>query len=161
MGFPYFSRAAQTLACLTIASSAYSFNLDGTIYEDAVQVGVDPLLLYSVSLHTSSRYIGKGQVSPSPYALRSYVLTAHFENKKEAAEALKGILEKTQRVEIGLMQISIYYHPGNDPAELLDPLTNLVVGAEILKEELSKCVDDPILAVGKYFSTNKIKARQE
>lgn len=160
MAFPNFSRAAHTLACISIAISAYAFNLDDTIYEDAaLQVGVDPLLLYSVSVHTSSRYIGKGQVSPSPYALRSDVLTSHFDNKDDAVKALRGILIETQSVEIGLMQISHYYHPQNNPEDLLDPLTNLVIGAEILKEELLKG-GNPILAVGKYFSPNKIKARQ-
>ncbi|WP_390619368.1 hypothetical protein [Maricurvus nonylphenolicus] len=49
------------------------------------------------------------------------------------------------------MQISIHYHPQEEPSTLLDPYTNLKVGGQLLKNSIASS-NDPVIGVGRYFT---------
>jgi len=150
-----------TFIAITPSASSQTFTLEGTIFERAgLENSIDPLLLYSIALNVSSKYAGKGQVKPSAYAIRSTKLTRHFENQKSAEQALSRLLQETDWIDIGLMQISLHYHPQKDPLRLLDPYENLSTAAIFLRKKLDS-TPDPILGVGRYFSSNKKEAQRQ
>lgn len=143
---------AVALLLAILPCHAQPFSLKGTIYTEAAQqLDIDPILLYAVSIKASGKYRGKGLISPSPFAIRSTQLTKHFETKQGAEIALQSLLESTNWVEVGLMQVSIHYHPQEDPSDLLDPITNLLVGGRLLKASLASS-RDPVIGVGRYFT---------
>ena len=138
----------------SIFAQPHDFSLKGTIFQSiGLEHNIDPLLLYSVSLHLSSRYIGNGLITPSPYSIRYSRFTSHFDNKEDAEEVLADLLNKsaTKYIDVGLMQINLHYHPQNDPLELLDPLKNLALGASLLSRTI-RSTNDPVLGVGRYMS---------
>ena len=148
------------LTCIIVAPHAYAqtFTLANTIFEQAGKDhDVDPLLIYSIALNVSSRYIGDGLIQPSAYAIRSTKLTHHFDNQNSAKQALSQLLQDTDWVDVGLMQISLHYHPQKNPLNLLDPYQNLSAGAAVLKKRMDS-TNDPILGVGLYFTSNKDEA---
>ncbi|MBC8548479.1 MAG: hypothetical protein H8D23_02415 [Candidatus Brocadiales bacterium] len=151
-----------TALSLFTTFNAYSFSLKNTaFYVVGEKYGIDPLLLYSMSLELSARYIGKGHVSPSPYAIRSHHLTKHFDSQESAGEKLRELVKKTDWIEVGLMQISLHYHPQENPINLLDPFQNLIVAAKILNKATAT-TNDPILGVGRYFAwSNKELAQKK
>lgn len=135
-------------------ANAQTFTLESTIFERVgKEQDIDPLLLYSIALNVSSRYVGNGMVTPSAYAIRSTKLTKHFDSRESAEQALSQLLSETTWVDIGLMQINLHYHPQPDPLALLDPYRNLTIAASFLKKTLASTYD-PILGVGRYFSSN-------
>lgn len=133
-------------------ANAQAFTLKDTPFgRVGAEHNIDPLLLYSISLHVSSRYVGNGLITPSPFAIRSPALTKHFDTKEEAEAALLTMIPETDWIDVGLMQINLHYHPQSDPASLLDPYKNLSLAAKLLKQAMAS-TDDPILGVGRYFT---------
>lgn len=144
--------AALALLCAALPCLGQAFTLKGTIYSQvADELQIDPLLLYAVSIKASGKYQGGGLISPSPFVIRSSQLTKHFKSKEKAQSALLSVLETTIWVEVGLMQISVYYHPQEDPSTLLDPYINLTVGGRLLKTSIASS-KDPVIGVGRYFT---------
>ena len=136
---------------LLTSSFAHSFTLENSIFEQVAKENqLDPLLLYSVALQASSKYLGHGLVSPSPYVVRSRHFTKYFKSPSEAKTALVEVLKTTEYVDVGLMQINVHYHPQTDATQLLDPYYNLTVGAKLLRIAM-KSSSDPIVGVGRYF----------
>lgn len=129
-----------------------SLNLSGTVFEDvAISHQVDSLLLYSLAIVESATGAGNGNIRPYPYVLRTSDGAFFYETKAEAEEALSAILLRTKNVDIGMMQINLYYHPQKDPLSLLDPETNLSVAARYLKKTMAS-TPDPVLGVGRYHN---------
>ena len=136
---------------LANADSGY-FTLSGTIFQEvAEEFQIDPLLLYSVALTESATGAGGGNIHPFPYVTRTSDGAAFYKSESDAKEALAEILKYTNRVDIGMMQINLFYHPQEDPLSLLDPKTNLEVAANYLKQTLAS-TRDPILGVGRYHN---------
>lgn len=102
-------------------------------------------------------------ISPWPWALRNGQ-EAIYAASQEAAKTLlnQAILDKEKyMIDIGLMQINLHWHGHrvNSPAELLDPTTNLNVGAQILSEAIKSSPSDLEIGIGRYHSWNKERAR--
>jgi len=131
--------------------------LSGTIWEQAGQEhGVDPVLLYSVTLRESARQVGGGRIKPWPYAIgvNGYNLSLYPQSRQEAENILTYLIAQgITNVDIGLGQVNLHYHAHRVShwSELLDPQTNLRVAAAILKEALASS-PNPVLGVGHYHS---------
>jgi len=131
--------------------------LNGTIWEQAGQEhGVDPVLLYSVTLRESSRQVGGGRIKPWPYAIgvNGYNLSLYPQSRQEAENILSYLISNgITNVDIGLGQVNLssHAHRVRHWSELLDPQTNLRVAAAILKEALASSAH-PVLGVGHYHS---------
>lgn len=128
------------------------FGRVGKIYD------VDSHLLYAIALQESNRKSDrKNYIKPHPYTLNSKGKSYYFTDYKSAEKKLKELLNKKQSVDVGLMQINTFWHRDKIPAGqeeiLLDPLTNVAIGAKILKKSL-KSSKNPCLAVGHYHSWN-------
>jgi len=135
-----------------------TFSLKGTLFETVgLQYNIDPLLLYSIAIAESATGVGHGYIVPTALVLRSADGPVFFKDKKKAEIELIKILEKTNLVDVGLMQINVHYHPQENPLDLLDPHHNLTEAARYLKTTLASTTD-PVLGVGRYHSWNKNKA---
>ena len=137
-------------------AAASTFDLAGTIYEKAGrEFDVDPTLLYSVALIESAvaSEDGSETVSPYPWTLRTD-RPFYGKTRREAEEELLRVLKHTKSVDVGLMQINARWHGHRVKklTDLLDPLTNVRVGASILSERLKATPTDALRAVATYHS---------
>lgn len=156
-------RLICTALCLSgflVAGTASAVDLSGTVFETAgKKYHIDPALLYSISLVESAvRTDQKGGkeafVTPSPWTLRTR-RKPYYAKSREEAEALLGQLLKVNKsVDIGLMQVNSRWHKSRvkHVADLLDPLTNVSVAAEILTDLFKKYPNDAFAAIGRYHS---------
>ena len=138
------------------------FSLQGTIFE---QVGnecdVDPALLYSIALVESATHAPdkSGFIQPYPWTLRA-TTSFYGTTRDEAEKELKRLLKTHRSVDVGLMQINTKWHGHrvDSALSLLDPLTNVRVGAQILSEQIESSKDAE-LAIGRYHSSDPVRAR--
>lgn len=130
------------------------FSLSGTAWDSiARQHGLSPYLLYAVALKESAKYqANRRAVSPWPWALHGPHGATYADSREHAAELLRQKLELTPLVDIGMLQINVRWHGHRvqSPEDLLDPLTNLQVGATILAETIRSAPGDLALGVGRY-----------
>lgn len=138
--------------------------LAGTLFE---QVGremeIAPELLYAVALCESAfNPTSTREVGPFPWVLRTPTKPIYAKNRTEAEALLSALLKKTRSVDVGMMQINVRWHGHrvDDPLQLLDPVTNLRVGASILNELFHRYPNDAIRALGKYHSSSEERSRR-
>lgn len=151
-----------------LCAEADSFDeITNSVYGNvARRYGLDPHILYAVSLMESARLaesesVGKRKVAPTRYALNSKGKAYYFETREEAENKLNEILQVTDNVDVGLMQINVRWH-GNKvskASDLFDIETNLSVGAEILRNGINSTFDN-CLGVGRFHTwSDEEKAR--
>lgn len=152
---------ALSLAYLT-SNPINAFTLKDTVFEKAgMEFHVDPVLLYSIALVESAiDSPKKGFIQPSPWTLRTSK-PFYASSRKEAEVELDRLLRRNQSVDVGLMQINTKWHGHRvkSPMELLDPLTNARVAAQIISEQIKRHPGDAALAVGNYHSFKSDRAR--
>ena len=126
----------------------------GTQWDLAARAsGIAPALLYALALVRSGITTGDDLVAPWPWTLVIQGRARRYPSRAQAVEALAQI-GKDQRgeLEVGLMAIDWrrWRHRVDDPdpATLLEPATNLRLGAAILADSLRATPGDPALAVG-------------
>lgn len=128
--------------------------------EASADYKIDPYLLYALALLESGRYF-HGLSFPYPWSLNYRGRAYFYKSKEDAAKALKEFLALPGIVkpDVGFCQVSIRYHHKrvSSPYELLDPLTNLRVGASILREAIDS-TPDFVLGVGRYHTWSDRKA---
>ena len=122
--------------------------------EVAERHGLDPCLLYAVALVESSR-IEKGEAAPWPWAIHHRGRALYPDSRAEALAYLRHqILAGERTLDVGLMQVNLRWH-GHRVARLehlMEPKTNLELGARILAESIASVPGDPILGVGRYHA---------
>lgn len=139
------------------ANSAFaSFNLKGSIYETvANEVGLDPLLLYSVSM-TESGFSPENShyKQPWPWTICSADGSFFAATKKDAENEVRRLKSLGfKSVDVGLMQVNLLWHGTKlKQDDLFDPLHNLRVGARILKKALDSADGDLVTGIGRYHN---------
>lgn len=134
-------RKTLILTFILLSNSCFASNfLAGSIYERiANEVGLDPLLLYSVSISESGFAPAHKKVKqPWPWAVCSSQ-GSFFAASKKDAEIEVARLKKMgiKSVDVGLMQVNLLWHSNKiDHKEMFDPEINLRTGAKILKKHL-------------------------
>jgi hypothetical protein len=96
-------------------------------------------------------------VAPWPWALNRNGKTVYPDGHEDAAAHVRSLLASGhQSIDIGLMQVNLRWHGHRvqRAEDLLDPVTNLHVGADILAESIASAPDDLALGVGRYHSWN-------
>lgn len=162
---PKLGLAAALAASLSgAATAAEPPRLGGSVFEAAAKPhGIQPELLYAVSLYETRRQHGPDHVMPWPWALRTPEGGAWYKSRKAAVAALRQALKRwpRKRIDVGIAQINLGWQSKryDRAVDLLDPATNLRVSASVLAEALAS-TDDPTLAVGRYHSwTDTERAR--
>lgn len=148
---------------LLMPCSSQSVNLSGTVFEVVGhEANIDPVLLYAVALSESAFNPKATQyVTPYPWTLRTPTKPIYAVSKEDAREKLRVILNSSDRVDVGLMQVNVHWHSRrvDDPLDLLDPITNVRIGAALLNEKLSLFPNDAIKAIGLYHSNDPYRAQ--
>ena len=149
--------------CLLTSTFSQALDLHNTLYEKiGMEIGIDPLLLYSVSLAESAYAVPNTRsIAPHPWTLRTDK-PLYFKNQEQAEKQLQAILQRTDRVDVGLMQINVKWHAHRvtDALTLLNPETNLRVGATILKESLKSSPNDFEIGIGRFHSYDPERAKE-
>ncbi len=165
---PRWSRAGArplvAVAALLLATSCAALELTGTAWDRAARAaGLDPYLLYAIALLESPIARPGGRVSPWPYAIHTPDGPRRYPSREAALAALPGLLARypRARLDVGLMQVNLGWHGSRveRPASLLDPATNLRIGAAILAETLASAPADPLLGLGRYHTWREEPAR--
>ncbi len=142
--------------------AAQGLDLRGTLWDQAASSHeLDPLLLYAVALMESGRTVRDGAMLPWPWALHINGRGAVFAPNRAAAGTVLQENAGTSNIDIGLLQINARWHGDRvgDPADLLDPRTNLAIGAELLREALKSAPGDLALGIGRYHNQDEVRAR--
>lgn len=116
------------------------------------EIGVPAKLLYAMALNESGTSI-TGKYAPWPWTLNICGKSLYLDSKEDAVEFLNKAIEASCSVDIGLMQIHWQSHKKQFKSieDALDPLTNVRVGALILKEQY--LIDHNwFMATGRYHS---------
>lgn len=122
--------------------------------------GIDPLLLYSVALVESKSLYPDGRVAPTPWLFRvdDHLVRGdrqHVQLQMAAASQFGSAVQ-----DVGIMQVYYPMHRDavRDPLTLLDPRTNITVGAKILRAGMRR-TRDRVMGVGYYHSRTPSLAR--
>ena len=156
--------AASIASCFVCAcATATPFNVQGSIFEKAgKEFNVDPVLLYSIAVVESAVDAPnqRGYIQPSPWTLRTSK-PYYAKSRQEAEEQLNRLLKTTRSIDVGMMQVNTRWHGHRvkEPKDLLDPLTNVRVAAQILSEQIARHPYDAALAIGNYHSSRPDRAR--
>ena len=131
---------ALVLSAAVLSSAANGIDLSGTVFDKAAKAhNLDPLLVYSVALAESASGRGNGSISPWPWTLRVPGLPFYAKSEDQAKAKLAEFQQQYGRaIDVGFMQVSVRWngHRVSSPAELLDPETNVMVGAEDTWKEM-------------------------
>ena len=127
----------------------------------AEQRHLDPYILYAVALVESAK-VSRRVAKPWPWALNRQGRAFIPSSLTEAKDILGGSLAKGVRsIDVGLMQVNVRWqgHRVGKPEELLDPATNLRVGADILAESIGSAPGNLVLGIGRYHAGFQDEAR--
>lgn len=142
-------------AILSCSCVTNAFTLKNTVFDEvAREVGIDARLLYSVALAESALGKNKGTLGPHPWTLRQRA-PLYLESREEAEQKLRQMIQTHgPAIDVGIMQINYRWHRDkvSDPADLLDPKTNVRIAAQYLVEMIRSTPGDLELGVGKYHA---------
>ncbi|WP_153039746.1 transglycosylase SLT domain-containing protein [Pseudovibrio sp. Ad37] len=144
------------LFVLLSTSPSAAVDLHDTIFSKVgEEQRIDPFLLYSVALAESAKSVGKGNIAPSIWALRAPSGAVYPFTLELALSELDRLTKAHGKmVDVGLMQVNLRWHGHRvqHPSELLDPVVNIEVGAQILVEAILSAPDDIELGIGRYHT---------
>ncbi|MBS4052566.1 MAG: transglycosylase SLT domain-containing protein [Methylomonas sp.] len=148
-----------------IRTSFQSSKLQNTIWwQVGMRHQIDPYLLYAVALVESRKHGKQNQVTPWPWAINNAGKSFVPNSQKEAEILLNKILNEGQRnVDVGIMQVNLHWHGHRvaKPEHLLNPNTNLEIGAALLAEAIKSAPNNLALGVGRYYSWKHTTAAVE
>ncbi len=116
---------------------------------------LDPLLLFAISVHESGRGDAGERREPWPYAINTPKGPVYAADRAEAEQVLDE-WENDDRLGVGLMQIHLGSHRTRvaAPRDLIDPTTNVRIGAAILAEAIAAEKGDVWAGVARYHSAD-------
>ncbi|ATW30876.1 transglycosylase (plasmid) [Candidatus Williamhamiltonella defendens] len=159
------NKAKTFVLCATfLSSAANTIDLSGTVFDKAAKAhNLDPLLVYSVALAESASGRGDGSISPWPWTLRVPGLPFYAKSEDQAKAKLAEFQKQYGRaIDVGFMQVNIRWngHRVSSPVDLLNPETNVMIGAEVLSEAIKSSPNDLELGIGRYHAwEDEIRAR--
>ena len=139
----FMKRKLMIPLCLTVMmpfSTASYAAFENTIFgKVALRHNLEPELLYAVALAESgySADPGSGKIAPHPFAIRSDH-AVYPSTIEEARQELRRELLHSDSIDVGIMQINTRWNRNlfRDHEQLLEPETNLELGAQILRRVL-------------------------
>jgi len=118
----------------------------------AAHQNVPAPVLYAIALAESGKSDHDG-LKPWPWSLNVDGDSVYCRTRQQCVMRAHNAIQRQQSVDVGLMQINWYWHQHRfvNLAMAWDPMTNLQVGAVILREQYEK-TEDWWQAVGHYHS---------
>lgn len=116
---------------------------------------LDPYVLYAVALVESAQIRQRAVVAPWPWALNREGQAIIPGTRAEAGDILRASIDQGIRsIDVGLMQVNLRWngHRVARPEQLLNPATNIRIGADILAEAIASAPDDEALGIGRYHA---------
>lgn len=153
----YLACAHLALLLASLTSTAQAQGLSA--WERGGQLaGVDPLILYAIALTESGKRgpSGRGVVA-WPWTLNTPARGGeYFATQEEAAKALRSYIDRGWvNIDIGLGQVNWRWNGRrmtDDAVKLLDPETNILAAAQVLRNEMRDHAGDLWRAVGHYHN---------
>lgn len=144
-------------------TKAFTSKLHNTLWwQIARRHQLDPYILYAVTLIESAKgSTKKYQVTPWPWAINKSGKSIIPASQQEARIILnKTLAEGSRNIDVGLMQINLHWHGYrvDKPEQLLNPVTNLQIGALVLAEAIQSVPNDLVLGIGRYHSWQNVNA---
>jgi len=127
----------------------------------ARQRQIDPYILYAVALVESANSDDHTTITPWPWAINKAGKSIISASKQDAQRVLaKTIAEGNRHIDVGMMQINLYWHGHKvaKPEQLLNPVTNLEIGAKVLAEAIQSSPNNLELGIGRYHSWQNAQA---
>ena len=122
---------------------------------------LDPYILYAVALIESAKGSSLNNVRPWPWSINKSGKSIIPDSQQEAQTILsKTLAEGSRNIDVGLMQINLHWqgHRVDKPEQLLNPVTNLQIGALVLAEAIQSVPNDLVLGIGRYHSWQNVNA---
>jgi len=148
----------KRLVCVllwTVASTTGRAEIPSGYVSVAQREDVPADLLYALACAESGRRLSDGQIRPWPWALNVAGDSRFYPTRAAAYHDLTRELSKQFNVDIGLGQISWYWHQRRliSPWVALDPYFNLTLAARLLRTEFDHCdCNDWWTAVERYHA---------
>lgn len=152
------SRFAPQILALAVALPAIPVQADRTLavpagyHAVARETGVPAGLLFAIALTESGRS-KDGRTLPWPWAMNVRGQSMFFGSRREAEASLRRLTEEGETPDVGLMQVSLRWHPRKLGATPFEPYANLRAGAAVLREEYRR-TGDWWSAVARYHSAD-------
>jgi hypothetical protein len=151
-----------TIATSPIISNHSPSKLQSTLWwQIAEQHQLDPYILYAVALVESAKVNPLNHVTPWPWAINKSGKSIIPRSQQEARAILnKTLAEGARNIDVGLMQINLHWHGHRvgKPEHLLNPATNIQIGALVLAEAIQSAPHDLVLGIGRYHSWQNTEA---
>jgi len=149
-----------TVATTPKKTKGFTSKLQNTLWwQIANRHQLDPYILYAVALIESAKGSTKNHVTPWPWTLNKSGKSIIPASQQEAQTILfKSIAEGSRNIDVGLMQINLHWqgHRVDKPEQLLNPVTNLQIGALVLAEAIQSVPNDLVLGIGRYHSWQNV-----
>lgn len=116
---------------------------------------LDPYILYAVALTESRKNGEQNRVIPWPWAINNAGNVFIPGSQQEAEALFNQMLQQGKRnIDIGIMQVNLRWHGHRvtKPEQLLDPSTNLEIGARVLSDAIQSAPNNLALGIGRYYS---------
>ena len=127
----------------------------------ARQRQIDPYILYAVALVESANSGDHATITPWPWAINKSGKSIISASKQDAQRILnKTVAEGNRHIDVGMMQVNLYWHGHkvDKPEQLLNPITNLEIGANVLAEAIQSSPNNLELGIGRYHSWQNAQA---
>lgn len=146
--------AFASLAAPSPSAHANDLDFDGSAWARAAGPhGLDPALLYALTLVESRRAIAPEMIGPWPWVIRTPTGGYWFNSRERAEQGLEAVLAKwpAKRVDVGIAQVNVGWHANrfDDPVKLLGMEYNLEIAAGILADAIDS-TRDTVIGVGRY-----------
>lgn len=153
---------ASALALSLAPSAALSAPKD--IWDTAAaKTGIDKKDIQSICITESGIKFNDGYRRPWPYVLNSSYGPMFFHTREKASEMLAHLISlKVKNIDVGMCQLNLAYHGHRvtNPHDLLDPVVNLNVASDYLKELMRRYNGDIVNVVAAYHTGSLGKKEQ-
>lgn len=125
---------------------------------------IDPYILYAVALTESRKDGEQNRVMPWPWAINNAGNSFIPNSQQEAEALLNEMLDQGKRnIDVGIMQVNLRWHGHRvaKPEHLLNPNTNLEIGAGLLAEAIKSAPNNLALGIGRYYNWKNVPAAVE
>jgi hypothetical protein len=148
--------------CVSYVTIGYASECTQAIQKIHTQEAIPKDILTAVAL-TETGVMQKGHLEPYPWAINVEGKGFLFSTKQKAIDAVNAYLKQGKTsIDIGCMQLNWYWHGqkfGHSVDKAFDPQTNIMVGAQYIKEHF-KTYKNWDKAVARYHSGTSTFAQQ-